>query len=52
MSSTTVNASKVYPAVSPVIKNEFNTVTIMLTARDNAGHSSTASKNIVVTGYM
>lgn len=50
--ATTTNATKVYEFGSSVVTDEFNTVTITLTARDNNGKSSTATKNIVVTGYM
>jgi PKD repeat protein len=50
--ATTVNATKTYAFDNPLLTNEFNTITIRLTARDDAGHTSVATKNIVVTTYL
>lgn len=51
-SATTVNAAKTYAYDNPLLTNEFNTITIRLTARDDAGKTSVATKNIVVTTYL
>lgn len=51
-SATTINASKIYAHGNSLLKGEFNTIKIQLTARDTLGHTSVASKNIVVTTYV
>jgi PKD repeat protein len=50
--ATTVNATKTYEFDNALLINEFNTITIKLTARDDAGHTSVATKNVVVTTYL
>ncbi|HUM53250.1 MAG TPA: PKD domain-containing protein [Chitinophagales bacterium] len=51
-SATTVNATKTYEFDNALLINEFNTISVKLTARDDAGHTSVSTKNIVVTTYL
>jgi len=51
-SATTVNATKTYNYNNPLLINEFNSIAIKLTARDADGHTSVATKTIVVTTYF
>ena len=51
-SATTVNATKTYEFDNALLINEFNTISVKLTARDDAGHTSVITKNIVVTTYL